>query len=843
MKPGASPTLCPCWLFREESRRARLRLAAPGGSVTSRVLRDEEGKISLLTVIVVMMFWVLIGLVARSGQAVVEKLEAQNAADAAAYTTALWQARAMNAVTMTNHLLGELTAIVVVHEAFGGPTLEKGSPTHTDESNDMSDAVKDNADNAKISYNPTIGYLCKTLFDPIVLPQLKQQLGQKNDVAAGATIYDARLTLKCVATDLLSVKMAANAVGTIGEALKNVYGIGYILIAAADVLHLDATFELSKVVKEAYYLLAIQQAAKVFNQPKIMIRDVVIPMLSQYPDTAIGLGGATVNGAGVWRKSARTTLDTFESYYRFEHFDIQTFPSPDQLLIPVEPEAPPKSDSSSQGASGRSQDQDSSGRAPSFWGEHDRKTPLGGALGKFKHAVEPIAKFVEYLNKWEGGGYDVPSADIKWLGREPVRIEKIDGKEYQGNRGYGYPENPSLEDLTEIPWKAESTSQWVRATYPYVDSFREPIREWFRDGKNCQYSNASTYFANWTNRYTLEISHAIRSGKTSGGNSSSESQQQDNSPWGKLKAFRANIKEFHQRLKQAMQPETPLEQPAPGGRQELKEISRLLTTYVDGLDSDVLAALRQLTPLADQWLAAVRGHAGDVDTFVNNLQPPADLDMDETAFRELERDITLAATLDNLLRILDTLAAKIDQLVNPFSSKPHMYVMRFMPEDGKGQERWASSPQQADELFTVMGFAYRDTRNDTPFAPLFKGQHAKGRVAIAQAMIYNAGGLRPKPQGDKLQVDTGWDTLNWATPVKAREWGADPTGESVGNPWTIFSGSRGPNKNAYVRLNWQAKLVPVSEGRLQQAAQDGQLPANIKDTLSSIPAAPELLHH
>ena len=47
-------------------------------------------------------------------------MELQNAADSAAYSTALWQARGMNAVTVSNHMMGEATGLIVMVESLGG---------------------------------------------------------------------------------------------------------------------------------------------------------------------------------------------------------------------------------------------------------------------------------------------------------------------------------------------------------------------------------------------------------------------------------------------------------------------------------------------------------------------------------------------------------------------------------------------------------------------------------------------------------------------------------------------------------------------------------------------------
>jgi len=56
----------------------------------------------------------------------------------------------------------------------------------------------------------------------------------------------------------------------------------------------------------------------------------------------------------------------------------------------------------------------------------------------------------------------------------------------------------------------EQYTQWVRATYPYVDAFRAPILAMFRE--HLEISGAGEYYKKWTDRYTLTKSWQFRSG-------------------------------------------------------------------------------------------------------------------------------------------------------------------------------------------------------------------------------------------------------------------------------------------------------------------------------------------
>ena len=56
----------------------------------------------------------------------------------------------------------------------------------------------------------------------------------------------------------------------------------------------------------------------------------------------------------------------------------------------------------------------------------------------------------------------------------------------------------------------ERNTQWVRATYPYVDAFRAPILAMFR--QYLSISDADDHYKKWTDRYTLVKAWQFRSG-------------------------------------------------------------------------------------------------------------------------------------------------------------------------------------------------------------------------------------------------------------------------------------------------------------------------------------------
>src|SRR5262249_20721176 len=122
-------------------RRPRSPKAAPSASNTSTGeeptmdthdteldLHGEEGSVTLVSLVVAFTLLLILALLVNSGYAVTRKIETQNAADASATAASVELARGMNAITATNHLIGELEALVVLHHSFGGFHLDMGIP-------------------------------------------------------------------------------------------------------------------------------------------------------------------------------------------------------------------------------------------------------------------------------------------------------------------------------------------------------------------------------------------------------------------------------------------------------------------------------------------------------------------------------------------------------------------------------------------------------------------------------------------------------------------------------------------------------------------------------------------
>ena len=113
-------------LILEEKSRAPTSDAAAVGVLEAGASfhRRDDGLVTWATAVAVVFLLVLTNLVINVGMTINHKIETQNSADSVAYSSAVWSARGMNAITATNHLMGELTALYTLHHAFGGKYLD-----------------------------------------------------------------------------------------------------------------------------------------------------------------------------------------------------------------------------------------------------------------------------------------------------------------------------------------------------------------------------------------------------------------------------------------------------------------------------------------------------------------------------------------------------------------------------------------------------------------------------------------------------------------------------------------------------------------------------------------------
>jgi hypothetical protein len=728
-------------------RSARRRISAVAGTLrvwSERFHRDETGKVTLVAGIIMLAMAVLAGLIGNAGHTVNQKMETQNAADAAAFSSSLWMARGMNAVTATNHMLGEATALAVIHEAIGGPELDLKIEVNTPENRRLDQIIDATRNTASVGspvpspygFTPQpIRAIDKRIVD-FVTNQTTPRSGPRT-LQAFATIYDSKMTLKRELAVLLPVKSYAN----IGFLVPPPWG--YATAAVAYGVHIYATSQIVLIGKEWVILDVLEETAALLTPLK---RDVIegqlIPTLVAHADLVAGYQrGAAADelDEGIINSAIQRTVQDLTQRHRVE---TALFPAAEDLRLPVQPEPEPNL-------------QGPSGPLPAGWGSDavapaslastefdsllnrlsNTKQRMRRRIRRLREDIQQLDRFEQFIDQLleddllseedrrkleaEKAGPGVPpdtAGSIAQsrrdkqtkLARVEQALQDLEDNQQRQAAALNQPspttsDNPSIGSIPQrMDAEQERVTQWVRATYPYVDSFRAALGS-FRAplaGMSASSqgwlpkSKAAEHFAKWSNRYALVKAWQFRSG------------------------YRAQ-----------------------------KSSSRV--------------------------------------TWSKKQQPLSLLVMRDAYQQSRQR---------------------------------------------KGREPWTratpAGKRQAEQYFTLVGFAHRQ------FQPLFStvvypAPSEHGMTAYAQAVLYNANPQEPSGDTGRWQARLGWDTLNWDPDTPVPDWGGPPSQAAPQWPWEIFSGSA---QNVKVKLNWQAKLMPVTTSRLRDSEQDidGPMGENIQ---------------
>ena len=677
---------------------------------------DETGKVSLLASIMMLALVALAGLIGNTGHAAKEKLEIQNAADSIAYSSTLWMARGMNAVTATNHMIGETTALAAVHEAMGGPELDHSVKLNTAENaalDGIINSLKITAPVAPSMYSPAPIPGIDRRVIKLVTDQTSPSDGR---MTAFATIYDSRMALKRQLALILPAKSFAN----LGFLVPPPWG--YATAAASYVVHIAGTANIVLIGKEWFVLDALEAIAKIFKPMKTVIEKQLVPTLVAHANFVASFNAESGEAEpGILNSAVERVVSDLESRLTVE---ADLFPRFEDLRLPVDAEPKPNMQGASQIVDGWGSDDPPTFPLPDL-DTDSMKRKLDKAMDDMQDRVDKLERDLKDLENFEKAiddrlnEDDVAPNEKAELEREKQQIARsregkqgrlseieeklneIRSQRTQLQQVMNQPlptqsDNPSVDSIPRfMDQSQERYTQWVRATYPQTDAFRAPIRAWLNQW--APKSKASEHFDKWTGRYTMTKAWQFRSGQRT---RKSGNQVQ----WSKQK----------------------------------KPLSMLVMS----------------------------------DTF------------------------------------------------------------RGGSRDRKGYEKWAGrsqvSKREAEKMFTLVGVAHRD------YQPLFSqilypAASKTGMTAYAQAIFYNANKQRPGSGRGLAQEKIGWDTLNWDPNINAPEWGAPAHETAPKWPWEAFDGSA-QKTVARVKLNWQAKLMPVQTTRLTDATVtlDGNARKNVE---------------
>jgi hypothetical protein len=147
-----------------------------------------------------------------------------------------------------------------------------------------------------------------------------------------------------------------------------------------------------------------------------------------------------------------------------------------------------------------------------------------------------------------------------------------------------------------------------------------------------------------------------------------------------------------------------------------------------------------------------------------------------------------------------------------------LFVVKGLNGREKSRERWAmGSNSEVEKLFVHMGLAHEPEPPKISVSAIFPQTNPKGFLCLAQSMIYNANKQqRPAPYRGpgRPQPEVGWDTLNWT--AGAPEYKSIRRREDAG-------------EIPRIKLNWQAKLTPVTPEKVGAALALTILDADVRD--------------
>lgn len=281
--------------------------------------RDDRGMMTVANCVCVLLCALLIAFTMNTGQVVNQKVECQVAADAAAQSAGIWMARGMNSITATNHLMGEMLSLVILHEAVGGKKQEHGvSADHgTNRSLYAEDpaALMNRDETLRLAYWAARAAGATGLVQPPdddTFELVYQRSGSQSDILAEATLLDSKMNLKQWLTRTYRGLVIAAALKAFpwtraaGEALEK------------------AMLLLEKKIDQEYRTLkALHGVADALLPCKLLLRDELLPFAKRYTTR-------------VTRVTPKLAQDAAEATGRRNGCEVTLFPGPGQLELPVE---------------------------------------------------------------------------------------------------------------------------------------------------------------------------------------------------------------------------------------------------------------------------------------------------------------------------------------------------------------------------------------------------------------------------------------------------------------------------------------------------------------------------
>lgn len=254
---------------------------------------DESGMMSVANCVCVLLSALLITATINNGHIANRKIERQNAADPVAQSGGIWMARGMNSITATNHLMGEMLSLVILHEAVGGKKQENGvsadDGTNKSKKAQNPQTLKNQDKLLKLAYQIADAAAKTGIIqapDADTYKMVYQRSGGKSQIMAEATLLDSKMNLKA----WLTRAYKGLAVAAVLKAIPYTRPAGVALEAAMVILE-------KKVNQEYRTLKALHGIADQLLPVKRLLRDQMLPFAKKYTTDVAKLTPAIARAA------------------------------------------------------------------------------------------------------------------------------------------------------------------------------------------------------------------------------------------------------------------------------------------------------------------------------------------------------------------------------------------------------------------------------------------------------------------------------------------------------------------------------------------------------------------
>ena len=426
----------------------------------------------------------------------------------------------------------------MIHLSLGGPESDVGIESRIEQS-DILDKLNKTLMITAIIRGPSVPGPLTTIDEKFLKRVLQLVSPEDENHQVFATIYDSKLTLKKEMAKYLLIKSVANLGFLVPPP------IGYATAVVSYGTHAYATKKILEIVKADLALMALEKVVLGTRTIKLSaIENRLLPelvnqayVLAGKPNAGEATGGLSSLQTGLTGAAIQEELNQIYETFSVE---VATFPRPFSITLPLEPEPapsmkggpnePPWEASTSnfeidvelEDVIDESNDtirdawnqirnhRNDVGNLDSQLASIDRELEQEDITAEQTQSLQQERQVIEQLIREKQERIREETETANSTQREQNEI--ISGfNQLKSIVGGG---NGNLSEinlpLSMLDQKQERATQWVNATYPYVDAFRAPLLAQF--DRHLEIAKTREHFIKWTNRYTLVKSWEFRSG-------------------------------------------------------------------------------------------------------------------------------------------------------------------------------------------------------------------------------------------------------------------------------------------------------------------------------------------